>query len=142
MLMLPLTELEVVALQAENKKLKAENECLVNFFDRGRSLQCTLRHFLESTTVNGVEKAWGYLGLDVHRDYALLTTTLDCLPAFNISRDQMKDTLEGQIRRACDAERDLRNIKELAKELAEDIDLEGMKSDALTRYEAYVKMHP
>jgi hypothetical protein len=71
-----------------------------------------------------------------------LSSMLDCLPAFNVNRDQLKDTLESQILRACNAERDLRNIAELAKELAQDIDLEGMKSDALTRYEAYVRIHP
>ena len=95
---------------------------------------------VETVTERGAVSSWGTFGSQIQKDYYLLTDMLACLPAFNVSRDQLKDTAEGQIRRACDAERKLSTMTELAKDLAQDIELEGMKSEALTRYEAYVKV--
>lgn len=139
---MPLTEVEITALQEENKRLKAENECLANYYDRAVALQCSLRGMVETVTERGAVSSWGTFGSQIQKDYYLLSSMLDCLPAFNVNRDQMKDMLEGQILRACNAERKLSTLKELAKDLAQDIDLEGMKSDALTRYEMYVKLNP
>ena len=138
--MLPLTELEVIALQEENKRLQAENDCLVNYFDRARSLQCSLRGMVETVTERGAVSSWGTFGGQIQKDYYLLTDMLGCIPAFNVNRDQLKDTLEGQIRRAAKAESKLSAIEQLAKDLAEDIELEGMKSLALTRYNDYASM--
>lgn len=78
----------------ENKRLKAENESLYNFFDRARDIQCSMRRFLESQHDHGIDKAWKYIGMDIQRDYNLLTTTLDSYPAFNVNRDQLKDSLK------------------------------------------------